>query len=470
MKPVTAALTLSITALGILAALQAAPGSPRAVDATPLRPMQVPAPAVAAARRAGTVRVFELPRTSARRLMDVQTDGSLLIAGYRQLNSMGAAAGEPVLMRYTPDGNIDASFSGNGVAPLGVPPVSARAAAAAHAQCGSLPDEPACAEAHPITALALLDDGRVLVVERSDVDPAQGSGGPHTATCFRADGSIDRSFGTDGRLALGSFSADSWLGIRPAPDGSFMVAVARRPGGRPATMTRYDAAGRRDARFTVDGGARSFAVRADGSVVVVDDSLVVRAVSPDGRPAPGFHPTDLASTTHGGIWSGDAIDIATGHDGEIALVDSGASPAGDGARVGIVARLRPDGSIDTRFADHGELLIDTPGFEDSANAVAIQPNGSIVIGGSRYREIPNDDQLDEGDEQFTLYRVTRVGRPDTSFSDDGRLSVHVSEQETTNSGDGTTLVRLAADGSVIALGYSDQTRTTAIRVDTHGAL
>ena len=44
-----------------------------------------------------------------------------------------------------------------------------------------------------------------------------------------------------------------------------------------------------------------------------------------------------------------------------------------------VARYNSDGSLDTTFSDDGLLITDIGG-EDSANAVAVQPDGKIVAG------------------------------------------------------------------------------------------
>lgn len=77
-------------------------------------------------------------------------------------------------------------------------------------------------------------------------------------------------------------------------------------------------------------------------------------------------------------------DIALQGDGKIIAV--GARRAGPllASQDWRIARLRPDGTPDPAFGDNGTLTIDFEGETDSAQTVAIDGNGRIVVGGAAF--------------------------------------------------------------------------------------
>ena len=72
----------------------------------------------------------------------------------------------------------------------------------------------------------------------------------------------------------------------------------------------------------------------------------------------------------------------------------------------VVTRLNANGSVDTSFASAGEAFVNFGG-NDVANAMALQPDGKIVLVGST-------DAVGSGD--FAVARLNADGTPDTSFS------------------------------------------------------
>ncbi len=96
-----------------------------------------------------------------------------------------------------------------------------------------------------------------------------------------------------------------------------------------------------------------------------------------------------------------------------------------------VARLNPNGSLDTSFNGGGELLIDF-GVPAEANAVAVQRDGKIVVAGTG------------GD--FTVARLNRDGSLDTSFDGDGKQAVDFGGNDCAAS------VAVQADGKVVVAG------------------
>jgi hypothetical protein len=47
-----------------------------------------------------------------------------------------------------------------------------------------------------------------------------------------------------------------------------------------------------------------------------------------------------------------------------------------------LARILTDGSLDSSFGGDGWLSTDFPGYDDEAYAIALQPDGKIVLAGN----------------------------------------------------------------------------------------
>src|SRR5262249_35037563 len=119
------------------------------------------------------------------------------------------------------------------------------------------------------------------------------------------------------------------------------------------------------------------AVQADGKVIAVGtdgSDFVVARYNTDGSLDTSFDADGVRTLDVGGA-ADKATAVAVQSDGKIVVVGS------DGADA-VVARLDADGSTDTSFSADGRQTIDLGGTADTANAVAIQPNGRIVIAGT----------------------------------------------------------------------------------------
>ncbi len=156
---------------------------------------------------------------------------------------------------------------------------------------------------------------------------------------FTSAGSPDGSFGTTGQVGLPGMTTGGAVAIQP--DGKLLVAGGD---GSDAVVERLTSGGGLDATF-----------------------------SGDGRATVDFGATDVAS------------DVALQPDGKIVIAGTAAS--GDQSDFG-VARLQPNGSLDTTFGDGGVSRVDfEPG--DAGNALAIQPDGKIVVGGESGASVVN---------------------------------------------------------------------------------
>ncbi len=105
-----------------------------------------------------------------------------------------------------------------------------------------------------------------------------------------------------------------------------------------------------------------------------------------------------------------------------------------------VARYNADGSLDSSFADHGKLLV-YGSLGAMGQAVQIQPDGKILVGGSIY----------ENSGQFLLLRYTSDGSPDLTFGSNGRVQTQPSGNP--NGTDILYALAVQPDGKIVAAGW-----------------
>jgi uncharacterized delta-60 repeat protein len=234
------------------------------------------------------------------------------------------------------------------------------------------------------------------------------------ASASAANGDLDPSFGTGGfRLAgiLDAF-ANIAAGTAVQTDGKIVIC---------------------ESEYTVNPHTDFFVARftADGDI---DDSF-----SFDGHNTVDFDGADDVCT-----------GLAIQGDGKIVLAGS-ATPASGNSDFA-VARLNSDGSLDTSFgAGTGKVVV---GFDlgasnaDLANAVALRPDGRIVVAGSA--------QTGSNGTDFALLQLNTDGSRDTGFNLTGRVTVGFDFAASTGKNDMANQVALDEDGRIVAAGTANR--------------
>jgi uncharacterized delta-60 repeat protein len=115
--------------------------------------------------------------------------------------------------------------------------------------------------------------------------------------------------------------------------------------------------------------------------------------------------------------------------------DGRAVAAGIGGRRRAVVlwRLNPDGSLDGRFGRRGATGFTAVRRAESADAVALQVNGKIVVAGSIGRDM-------------LVARFHPGGAPDATFGRDGRRIIQLGGRDAAGG------VTIQADGAIVAAG------------------
>ncbi len=266
-----------------------------------------------------------------------------------------------------------------------------------------------------------------------------------TSYVFAQDGSLDTSFDTDGKVITdfsqgNTTSSDAGNCVAIQSDGKIVVAGNYWAGTvRDFAVTRYNSDGSLDNTFGGDGKvttdiindvwgggsdeAYDVAVQSDGKIVVVgttssgdgNDYFAVVRYNTDGSLDNTFSSDGMTITYFGGnIQQANGVKIQS--DGKIVVagyVEDYSDP--DTLIINFaVARYNANGSLDNSFDSDGILTTDfNNGGQDFAQDVVVQSDGKIVVVG--YTQ-----NFTDGD--IALVRYNTDGSLDTSFDTDGKLT------------------------------------------------
>jgi uncharacterized delta-60 repeat protein len=240
-----------------------------------------------------------------------------------------------------------------------------------------------------------------------------------------ATGDLDPKFGGDGRVTTNVTSGyDGANDVAIQADGRIVVAgVADRR----FALVRYNPDGTVDPRF-----GRGGAVRTDfksgrydaATAVVIQTNGKIVAVGSTGswlamvryRPNGALDPTFSGNGKVVAAFMGGASDLAIQADGKIVVV-------GTSGTSFIAARYRHDGSLDPTFGTGGKVMTSVSDLSAYDAAVAIQPDGNIVVAG--------DESYLVGDaiwEDAVVVRYQTDGSLDPTFGTTGMVHAQLTRQ------------------------------------------
>lgn len=243
---------------------------------------------------------------------------------------------------------------------------------------------------------------------------------PALAATAAAPGALDPSFGAGGKLITNLTGTATAVAVQP--DGGILVAGAS---GGDFLLARFLPNGDPDPDFGDDGvvltdfggdeAATALLLQPDGRIVVggsattLDSDLLLARYEPDGDPDTSFGSDGQIRASY--LGGSDVLSaLALQPDGKIVL--AGRTSALPPFYSVLVARLHADGSFDADFSGDG-MLTDGISSTHSASVVAIQPDGKIVIAGSA-------ESVGTAKVGGTLLiRYTADGQRDTSFGNNG---------------------------------------------------
>jgi uncharacterized delta-60 repeat protein len=315
-----------------------------------------------------------------------QPDGKIVVGGWTTSYVVKGSSKwrntDFALARYNPDGTLDTSFGQGGKVITDLAPWDWKTTQRDQSDL--------------IKSIVLQPDGKILV-----------AGGVTTPTTsaglarYNPNGTLDTTFGTGGKVISVWDSYTTFLKVGLQVIGGTTRIVAFGVGlDRVPYIARYGLNGSLDATFGSGGRA---------VVGSMDGSNSGGAILPDG------------SILVGGSYRPVATDMPNGM---------------------AVAKLTPNGQLDTTFDGDGLAVVQFDDYSD-AFAMAVQPNGSIVLGGSVRIAAPEPHSV------AALARITATGQLDTSFNETGRV-IHASNSSQIYG------LALQADGNIVAAGNGPQ--------------
>ncbi|CAA9526093.1 MAG: hypothetical protein AVDCRST_MAG30-3392, partial [uncultured Solirubrobacteraceae bacterium] len=373
------------------------------------------------------------------RAVAVQPDGKIVVAGYSCAPAEAAdgtcrrsGASSFRMTRYTPDGGLDTDFGGSGVVTTAVGTTRSQAFAILLQPGGRIVLAGVARDGGGRDGFALVRYDASGSVDRSfgeqgssivpvgngfagiaDVTSTGGDGLVAAGVAsdaagntrfalarYRADGTLDGSFGQGGTVLGGPAPASSALGVTVAPNGDAIAAGLSGAASEPASArfgffrTRGDGAadetfGPGGSQVVAAGSGSSFA----NAVVGLQDGRAVAAgsamqgerqvmafvrMTPDGRLDASFDGDGSSLVAVGdGALAADAIRDAEGR-----LIAFGQTASGGQDWRFALARLGTDGMLDRSFGTGGVAITSFAGTTSArATAGAQTPDGRLVAAG-----------------------------------------------------------------------------------------
>ncbi len=274
---------------------------------------------------------------------------------------------------------------------------------------------------------------------------------------YTSAGNPDLSFGTNSQVITPIGSGDAMINaLVLQPDGNIVVAGSSTVGARTVfALARYiSTTGNLDPSFGVGGivttsissgsdVAYGLALQADGKIVAggaASGAFVVARYTITGTLDTSFHTTGFVTTQSGAADVGHAVAVQP--DGKIVL--TGESDQG-GKNAFTTLRYTANGALDTSFNFTGITTVKIGNINSFAPAIALQPNdGKIVLAG--YNNSVASD--------FALARYNLNGTLDTTFNATGLITTALGSNV-----DEAHAVLIQPTGKIVAVGFSRQVAT-----------
>jgi uncharacterized delta-60 repeat protein len=233
-------------------------------------------------------------------------------------------------------------------------------------------------------------------------------------------------------------------------------------------LARYNADGTLDPDFSGGRIATDFfgqfdmatdvAIQDDGRIVVVgqcfesfvtDSDFAIARYNSDGNPDMTFGIGGKMTTDFFG-----EDDRATA----VAILPNGKIVVAGSARNGVfldfaITRYNSDGSLDANFGSAGKTVTDFNGTEDTIEDIAIQSDDKIVVAGSTFNRATKSN--------FAIARYKTNGDLDPSFAFGGKVTTDFFAES-----DNATCIDIQRDGKIVVAGNAEVIVSTFPKVTT----
>ncbi|GAB3469330.1 hypothetical protein GCM10027321_38560 [Massilia terrae] len=323
----------------------------------------------------------------------VLADGKVLMA----VSSTWAPGADFKVVRLNADGTVDGSFGTNGAAIVSL---------------GAGSDTP--------TKLMVQADGKIVVAGNA----GSASGGDMAAVRLTASGQLDTAFNGTGTLVVAaSAGIDRASAAVLQGDGKLLLAgTAAGASDLDFALVRVNADGSLDTSFgsggkvllpvgTGDDRAYSVVVQGDGKILLAGDAFNGAAAD---LALARFNADGSVDTSFGSggkvvLHQSGAVDrgqyMLVQDDGKIVTAGWSGGTANGGALT--VTRLNADGSLDSGFGNHGVVALALQGMDNRAAGLALVNGKLVVLGISSFNV--------DADASMALVRLNMDGSLDSTF-------------------------------------------------------
>ena len=311
------------------------------------------------------------------------------------------------------------------------------------------------------------DFARDVAIQRDRKILAAGDGGPNqdlAVVRYNTDGSLDTSFGTGGYVLTDFGGNDVARGVAVQKDGKIVAAGFTLLPKADFIIARYNADGSLDTSFGTGGKVitelggndlgRGLVIQRDGKIVVVGYSnynFALVRYNTDGSLDASFGTGGVVITDFGYLDVCRAVALQ--RDGKI--ICAGYSGTGGGGLFGeepelgdkadfAMARYLPNGSLDPTFGTGGLVTTDYTGGTDGEHArtIVLQRDGKIILAG----HVGEAGGGSDGD--FATVRYNTDGSLDTTFGVGGWVVTDFGGT------DGARDAAIQSDGKIVEVGIT----------------
>lgn len=393
----------------------------------------------------------------------LQSDNKILVIGRQFIIVNGEGSGDFAVIRLNTDGSLDTGFDTDGKLTTPI---------------GSNSDDYA-------QAVAMQADGKIVVVGKTF-----NAGNYDIAVVrYNINGSLDTGFSSDGKfITTINSNDDGATAVAVQADGGIVVSGTTRtpaysyevvhpngthedifvPANDDMIALRYTSNGSLDNTFSGDGKVViAFAEGkhdvSNGMVVQLDGKIVLAGGGDTDFALARLHSIVGFKTLENRIYTplssrGEAA-YAVAVDSERRIVVGGYSTNDDRNVLAFgVARYLKSGQLDPSFSGDGKQIIDV-GLDDApAYAMALQPDGKILLAGTAYSGTNND---------FAVVRLLPNGALDNTFDTDGKVMIPIKNTDV------CTAIAMQSDGKIVMIGNSSESGSSfvsAVRLNPDGSL
>ena len=346
-----------------------------------------------------------------------QSDGKILVAGQIYIYTGPDSNFDVYLIRYNTNGTLDTTFSVD----------------------GKVITDPG--GDNYIYSMVLQSDGKIVLTGKSDADI--------TVLRYNTDGTLDHNFGTNGIVttSIGGLS-DIGYSVVIQPDSKIIVAGRsyNESTHDDIIVLRFNSDGNLDTGFGNEGividniedkndAALTTILQPDGKILAAgytesaSTDFIVLRYNTDGTLDNTFSVDGKTITDMGSVDRAHSLVIQP--DGKILV--SGYASNGDNDDLALV-RYNNDGTLDLTFDEDGKVITDYNNLYNYGNAIALQPDGKIVVAGNTFT--PYDimvvrylSGLSVGIVNFSEKNISSIISPNP-IKNEATLKYELTQQET----------------------------------------